>query len=62
MPRKIDKLADDLDDLSTAADELKDELKGDLNDAPHQTLEELRDGLDTASDLADELVDDEETQ
>ena len=55
-PRKIDQIAEEVGDLSNAADELKDEL----GDTPHESLNELREGLERASDQLDDLADGED--
>ena len=52
-PRKLDKIASDLDDASTVVEELQDDPKHD----PGEKLEELHKTLEDASDTMDELAD-----
>jgi hypothetical protein len=55
-PRKIDRLAENLDDLTYNAEELKDEL----GDAPNEALDDLQKDLEAAKDLVDEIGGDED--
>ena len=49
---KMEKLAANLDDLSSVTEELSDEPAASSQDV----IDELREGLEEASDLADEIV------
>ena len=53
--RKIDEMAEDLDDLSVTVDEIKD----DPGDIDEKKLEKVKGALDRATDAVDEIENEE---
>jgi len=54
---KVDEVANDLDELNTAVEELRDSPPADVDPG---TIDELKQALESATDVADKLEDQED--